>query len=229
MLAAGGIAAALDQNPETAASAAQNEALNNSEQVHTATPRTFGGSALTAACGNGSQPCNTQLPGSMLQAQGDNAQLALGTVSPNYPTLNFGVLSASAGGVINLADGTKYLAIGVGQSNPSAVSWTLGSSATLGWVLGGARSSSNQLFPEWRWQSSVRVHPDPLSVQRGWCGNACLRWRNSDRIRDRITGWKVIRDCALESFDSCGYWCQIGGGNAGSRRRAIARAMETDE
>lgn len=146
MLAGGGIAAALGQNPETAASAAQNEALNNSEQVHTATPRTFGGSALTAACGNGSQPCNTQLLGSMLQAQGDNAQLALGTVSPNYATLNFGVLSASAGGVINLADGTKYLAVGVGQSNPSAVSWTPGSSATLGWIWGAQGAAATNSF-----------------------------------------------------------------------------------
>jgi filamentous hemagglutinin len=51
-----------------------------------------------------------------------------------------------AGGVINLDDGTKYLAVSVGQTNPSAVSWSPGASSTLGWIWGARNGEATNAF-----------------------------------------------------------------------------------
>ncbi|MDR5796565.1 polymorphic toxin type 22 domain-containing protein [Caballeronia sp. LZ008] len=90
--------------------------------------------------------CSDAMLNAAIQAQGDLAQQASGAISPNYATLNFGVLSGSAGGIVNLDDGTKYLAVGVGQSNPSAISWSPGGSATLGWIWGARGADATNAF-----------------------------------------------------------------------------------
>jgi filamentous hemagglutinin len=159
-LVSGSISGALGFNVQGAVTAAQNETLNNfcdhnpcgqglasgaSSQSGNGALNPMGGSTFAIACGGG-RPCNTQLLGTLLQAQGANADQALATISPNYATLNVGLLSASAGGAINLADGTKYLAFGVGQSNPSSISWTPGGSATLGWIWGANGAAATNAF-----------------------------------------------------------------------------------
>uniref|UniRef100_UPI0020284855 polymorphic toxin type 22 domain-containing protein n=1 Tax=Caballeronia sp. GAWG2-1 TaxID=2921744 RepID=UPI0020284855 len=90
--------------------------------------------------------CSDAMLNTAIQAQGDLAQQASGAMSPNYATLSFGVLSGSAGGVINLDDGTKYLAVGVGQSNPSAISWSPSASSTLGWIWGARTADATNAF-----------------------------------------------------------------------------------
>jgi filamentous hemagglutinin len=69
---------------------------------------------VAQVCPAGAQ-CSEATLNAAIQAQRDLAQQASGAISPNYATLSFGVLSGSAGGVINLDDGTKYLAVSVGQ------------------------------------------------------------------------------------------------------------------
>ncbi|WP_459621997.1 polymorphic toxin type 22 domain-containing protein, partial [Burkholderia sp. 3C] len=100
---------------------------------------------VSQVCGAGAQ-CSDATLIAAIQAQGDLAQEASGLISPNYVTLNFGVLSGSAGGVVNLDDGTKYLAVGVGQSNPSAISWLPGGGATLGWIWGARGADATNAF-----------------------------------------------------------------------------------
>jgi filamentous hemagglutinin len=74
----------LGQNPQAAVTAAANEYMNNCAAGDDACKRLaqqgalspFSGSAIAAACGDGSQPCNTQLLQTMVQAQAANAAVA---------------------------------------------------------------------------------------------------------------------------------------------------------
>ena len=100
---------------------------------------------VAQVCPAGAQ-CSEATLNAAIQAQRDLAQQASGAISPNYATLSFGVLSGSAGGVINLDDGTKYLAVSVGQTNPSAVSWSPGASSTLGWIWGARNGEATNAF-----------------------------------------------------------------------------------
>lgn len=83
-LVAGGAAALLGQNPQAAVTAAANEYMNNCAAGDDACKRLaqqgalspFSGSVFAAACGDGSQPCNTQVLQTMVQAQAANAAVA---------------------------------------------------------------------------------------------------------------------------------------------------------
>ncbi|NML96911.1 hypothetical protein HHL24_02900 [Paraburkholderia sp. RP-4-7] len=68
------------------------------------------------------------------------------TLSPNYATVSAGALSANGTGSMNLYDGTKYLSGGVTQTNPSAISWAPGFSATVGWIWGARDAQATNQF-----------------------------------------------------------------------------------
>ncbi|WP_185219142.1 polymorphic toxin type 22 domain-containing protein, partial [Paraburkholderia dinghuensis] len=91
-------------------------------------------------------PCNEAVMAAQINATAANSQAALDTFTPNYATLNFGLLSGSAGGAINLYDGTKYLSFGVAQGNPASTSWSLGASSTIGWIFGANDATSTNNF-----------------------------------------------------------------------------------
>jgi len=90
-LAGGVTAGALGQNVAGGANAATDEALyngtNKSDDLNNhpnGTLNPVGGSAFAAACAAG-QPCNTQMLGTMLQAQGANADQALTNLQAMAP------------------------------------------------------------------------------------------------------------------------------------------------
>lgn len=119
-LTAGGAAALLGQNPQAAVTAAANEYINNCAAGDDACKRLaeqgvvkpLSGPAFAAACGDGSQPCNTQLLGTMVQAQGANANQALANMQAMAPyaagTLGVALLGPEALTAAALAGGFDY-------------------------------------------------------------------------------------------------------------------------
>ncbi|APA89826.2 hemagglutinin repeat-containing protein (plasmid) [Paraburkholderia sprentiae WSM5005] len=116
---------------------------------------------VSQVCGAGAQ-CSDATLSAAIQAQGANADAAAGTLQPNYATLNFGVLSGAAGGAINLYDGTKYLAFGVAQGNPASTNWSLGASATVGWIFGANNAASTNNFMNGDGNQAFISIPTPL-------------------------------------------------------------------
>ncbi len=65
---------------------------------------------------------------------------------PDYATVGSGSLSAAGSVLVNLYDGTTYLAGGVAQSDPRGVSFRPGLAGTVGWILGARDASSTNSF-----------------------------------------------------------------------------------
>ncbi len=65
---------------------------------------------------------------------------------PDYATVGSGSLSAAGSVLVNLHDGTTYLAGGVAQSDPRGVSFKPGLAGTVGWILGARDASSTNSF-----------------------------------------------------------------------------------
>ncbi|MDR3409740.1 MAG: polymorphic toxin type 22 domain-containing protein [Formivibrio sp.] len=63
-------------------------------------------------------------------------------VTPDYATIGSGSLSASGSVLVNLHDGTVYLAGGVTQSNPGSISIKPGAVASIGWIFNAGSASS---------------------------------------------------------------------------------------
>jgi filamentous hemagglutinin len=156
-LVSGSVAGALGFNVQGAVTAAQNETLNNfcdhnpcgqglasalSSQSGNGALNPFGGSAFAIACGGG-QPCNTQLLGTMLQAQGANADLALANMQTAAPyvggTLGVALLgpealtAAALGGAYDYAGNAYSYLTGLSKDAPN-----LGNSYIAGLVAGAA-------------------------------------------------------------------------------------------
>lgn len=81
----GGLAASLaGQNAQGGVVAAANEALNNGTADHTLPAKPFG-NALNIACAGGTKTCDTTLMQTIVQADGANAQQALGGMQAAAP------------------------------------------------------------------------------------------------------------------------------------------------
>ncbi|MDN8079731.1 filamentous hemagglutinin N-terminal domain-containing protein [Burkholderia multivorans] len=156
-LVSGSVAGALGSNVQGAVTAAQNETLNNfcdhnpcghglasvaSSRSGNGALNPMGGSAFAIACGGG-QPCNTQLLGTLLQAQGTNADQALANMQTATPyvagTLGVALLgpealtAAALGGAYDYAGNAYSYLTGLSKDAPN-----LGNSYIAGLVAGAA-------------------------------------------------------------------------------------------
>lgn len=86
MLSGGTAAGLLGQNAMAGETAAENEATNNSEQVHDTALKPFGG-LVSKVCGPPNPPCSDQMIQTLVTAQAANADQALGNMSTAAPVV----------------------------------------------------------------------------------------------------------------------------------------------
>ncbi|TCW83135.1 filamentous hemagglutinin [Burkholderia sp. SRS-46] len=102
-------------------------------------------SMLSKVC-SGLTPCSPSLVSAAINADAANAQASpINALSPSYATLSGSVLSGSAGGAINLANGNVYVSAGVSQVF-AAPQWFPGATATVGWIVGASGASATDNF-----------------------------------------------------------------------------------
>ncbi|PXW25613.1 filamentous hemagglutinin [Paraburkholderia caballeronis] len=89
--------------------------------------------------------CNETVLNAAIQAQGDNAQLALGAMSPDYVSIQGNIYIASGGVVINLHNGDTFGSWALGKPIPT-YSLKPGLSVTFGGILGGGGAEGTSSY-----------------------------------------------------------------------------------
>lgn len=111
MIAGGAAAGLVGQDTTAAAIAAENEALNNSEQVHNAGLKPFSG-LVSQVCGPPNPPCSNQLMQTLVNAQAQNSAMALSnmqtTAAYGLPAVGVALLGPEALAAAVLAGGFDY-------------------------------------------------------------------------------------------------------------------------
>lgn len=96
MLTGGTAAGLLGQNTAAAATAAENEAQNNSESTHDAVLKPFGGQ-IAKVCGASGAPCSESMIQELVNAQAANADQALGIMNTAAPYVGGALAGALVG------------------------------------------------------------------------------------------------------------------------------------
>ncbi|MDR5884313.1 polymorphic toxin type 22 domain-containing protein, partial [Caballeronia sp. LZ032] len=89
--------------------------------------------------------CSDAMLSAEIQAQGDNAQLALGAMSPDYVSIQGNIYIASGGVVINLHNGDTFGSWALGKPIPT-YSLKPGLSVTFGSILGGGGAAGTSSY-----------------------------------------------------------------------------------
>ncbi|SDC59884.1 filamentous hemagglutinin [Paraburkholderia lycopersici] len=100
---------------------------------------------LVAQACSATGQCNEAVLNAAIQAQGDNAQLALGTMSPDHVSIQGNIYIASGGVVINLHNGDTFGSWALGKPIPT-YSLKPGLSVTFGSILGGGGAEGTSSY-----------------------------------------------------------------------------------
>ncbi|WP_343668185.1 hypothetical protein [Paraburkholderia heleia] len=99
---------------------------------------------LTQVC-SGLSPCSESQVMAVINAQGANAEAALGAMSPDYMSIQGNIYIASGGMVINLHNGDTFGSWALGKPIPT-YSFKPGLSVTFGSILGGSGAEGTSAY-----------------------------------------------------------------------------------